>query len=226
MNIFEKIFGSSSGKSKDLSDKNEVMINITSVNKEKILSDSEIIHESDIPEYCSIGNLIFEKKFHEAIELGEKLLEETPNSEGVHVNLMEAYFKARNENPIFLDKSTEHAKLAMLYGHNTGYVQERLVINLEKSGKINQALQVCNIVLMGQFHFSPHGCGSKDDFKKRKENLIKKLGKSTDKKNSVLFTKEEISFIIEQIRLEDEILKKEKIEYEKRMKQFEKDFNL
>lgn len=178
------------------------MINISSVNKDKIPSNAEIIYESEIPEYCLIGNLIFAKKFHEAIELGKKLLEKTPNSDGVHVNLMDAYFKVRNENPIFLDKSIEHARLAMLYGHNTGYVQERLVINLEKLGKINQALQVCNIVLIDQFHFSTHGFGNKDDFTKRKEKLIKKLSKPTDNEDRVLFTDEEISFLIEQIRIE------------------------
>jgi len=225
MSIFEKIFGYSSDKSKDFSEKKEVMINISSVNKDKIPSNAEIIYESEIPEYCSIGNLIFEKKFHEAIELGRKLLEKTPYSARVHVNLMDAYFKVRNENPIFLDKSIEHARLAMLYGHNTGYVQERLVINLEKLGKINQSLQVCNIALMDQFHFSTHGCGNKDDFTKRKEKLIKKLSKSTDNEDSVLFTAGEISFLIEQIRMEDEKIKKEKIEHEKRMKQLEKDLN-
>ena len=143
MSIFEKIFGKSSDKSNDNSEKKEVMINSSSIREVNIPSNSEIIYSSEIPEYCSIGNLIFEKRFHEAIELGKKLLEQTPYSPGVHVNLMDAYFKVRNENPIFIDKSIEHARLAMLYGHNTGYVQQRLVINLEKMGKLKQALQVC-----------------------------------------------------------------------------------
>ena len=46
-------------------------------------------------------------KYKEAIELGKKLLVETPKSAGVHVNLMDAYFKARNENPTFYDKHIE-----------------------------------------------------------------------------------------------------------------------
>ena len=223
MNIFEKLFGRSSDKSKDFFPKNEVMINISSVNKDKNPSNAEIIYESEIPEYCSIGNLIFEKKFHEAIELGNKLVKKTPHSAGVHVNLMDVYFKVRDENPIFYDKSVEHARLAMLYGHNTGYVQERLVINLEKLGKINQAIQVCNIVLLDQFHFSTHGGGSKEEFAKRKDKLINKLSKTSDNNESIIFTEKEILFLIEQIRIEDERIKKEKIEYEKRMKQFEKD---
>lgn len=223
MNIFEKIFGSNSDKSKGLSEKQDVMIKISSINKDKIQSNAEIIYESVIPEYCSIGSLIFQKKFHEAIELGEKLLKTTPASEGVHVNLMDAYFKVRNENSHFLDKSVEHAKLAMLYGHNTGYVQERLAINLEKLSKINQAIQICDIVLLDKFHFSNHGCGNKADFIKRKQKLIQKLNKSVDNQYNAMFTHKEISFLIEQIRLEDERLNKAKIEHEKRMKQLEEE---
>lgn len=92
-------------------------------------------------------------------------------------------------------------------------------------GKINQSLQVCNIVLMDRFHFSTHGCGNKVDFTKRKEKLLKKLCKSIDSEASVVFTNEEISFLIEQIHLEDERVKKEKIEFEKIMKRLEKDLN-
>ncbi len=223
MNIFKKIFASNLEKSNDFTEKKEVMINISSLKKDIIPSNAEIINETQVPEYCSIGNLIFEKKFHEAIELGNKLLEKTPHSAGVHVNLMDAYFKVRNENQIFLDKSVDHAKLAMLYGHNTGYAQERLAINLEKLGKVNQAIQVCNIVLSEQFHFSTYGGGNKEEFSKRKEKLIIKLSKATDSENSVLFTDDEISFLIEQIRLEDKRIMKEKIEHEKRMKQLEKE---
>lgn len=225
MNIFKKIFGSSPEKSKDLSEKKDVLINISSVTKDILPSNAEILNESQIPEYCSIGNLIFEKKYQEAIELGQKLLKKTPFSAGVHVNLMDAYFKLRNETPLYYDKSVEHARLAMLYGHNTGYVQERLVINLEKLGKICQAIQVCNIVLLDQFHFSTHGCGSKEDFEKRKEKLTKKLSKATDNESNIIFSDEDISFLIKQICIEDERLKNEKIEYEQRMKQLKKDLN-
>lgn len=223
MNIFSKIFGSNSDKSKNLTKNKDIMTNVSSLNKNNIQSNSEIIDESAIPEYCSIGSLIYEKKFHEAIELGEKLLKTTPASNGIHVNLMDAYFEVRKEKSHFLDKSVEHAKLAMLYGHNTGYAQERLAINLQKLRKINQAIQICDIVLLDKFHFSKHGCGNKDDFIKRKQKLIQKLNKSVDNQDNLLFTHKEISFLIEQIRLEDERLNKVKIEYEKRMKQLEKE---
>lgn len=222
MNLFKKLFGSNSTPTNDFQENKEVIVNISSVAKNKIPSNTEIIVESQIPAYCSIGNLIYEKKYHEAIELGKKLLEETPFSAGVHVNLMDAYFKIRNENPIFYDKSIEHARLAMLNGHNTGYVQKKLAIGLEKQRKIYHALQVCNIVLNDKFQFSKHGCGNKDEFIKRKEELIKKANKSIDNEKSELFTDEEISFIIKQIQIEDVMIKQEEIEHERKMKQLRK----
>jgi len=222
MNLFKKLFGSNSTPTKDFQENKDVMVNISSVAKNKIPSNTEIIIESQIPAYCSIGNLIYEKKYHEAIELGKNFLEETPHSAGVHVNLMDAYFKIRNENPIFYDKSIEHARLAMLYGHNTGYVQKKLAIGLEKQGKIYQALQVCDIVLNDKFHFSKHGCGNKDEFIKRKEGLIKKTNKSSENEKSEVFSDEEISFIIKQIQMEDERIKQEEIEHERKMKKLKK----
>lgn len=74
MNILDKIFGRKLG---NISKKQEVMVKVSSINVDKIPANAEIISESEIPEYCSIGNLIFEKKFHEAIELGEKLIKKT-----------------------------------------------------------------------------------------------------------------------------------------------------
>ena len=215
MNLFKKIFGSS--------DRKDVMVGISSVIKDKLPETARIIVESQIPAFCIIGNLILEKKYHEAIDLGNKLLEKTPCSAGVHVNLMDAYFKARNEDRIFYDKSTEHARLAMLYGHNTGYVQKRLTINLEKIGKIYQAIQICNIVLLDKFHFSKHGCGTKEEFTKRKATLIKKTDQAIDKENDLIFTNLEISYLLEQIQLDEDREIQEQAEHEKRMKQFEKE---
>lgn len=215
MNLFKKIFGSS--------DRKDVMVGISSVIKDKLPETARIIVESQIPAFCIIGNLILEKKYHEAIDLGNKLLEKTPCSAGVHVNLMDAYFKARNEDRIFYDKSTEHARLAMLYGHNTGYVQKRLTINLEKIGKIYQAIQICNIVLLDKFHFSKHGCGTKEEFTKRKATLIKKTYQAIDKENDLIFTNVEISYLLEQIQLDEDREIQEQAEHEKRMKQFEKE---
>lgn len=226
MNLFKKLFSRNSAPNIDLHENTEVMVNISSVAKKEIPSNAEIIVESQIPAYCSIGNLIYEKKYHEAIELGEKLLIETPHSAGVHVNLMDAYFKIRNENPTFYGKSIEHARLAMLYGHNTGYVQKKLAIGLEKQGNIYQALQVCDIVLIDKFHFSKHGSGSKDEFTKRKERLTKKVSKSTDNVKTEVFTNEEISFIIKQIQMEEKRIKQEEIEHKRKMKQMRKNLGI
>ena len=202
------------------------MVNISSVAKNNLPSNTRIIAESQIPAYCSIGNLVYEKKYHEAIELGKKLLAETPDSAGVHVNLMDAYFKIRDENPNFYDKSIEHARFAMLYGHNTGYIQKKLAIGLEKQKKIHQAIQICDIVLSSKFHFSRHGCGNKDEFKIRKEKLLKKINGSEDSKESTVFTTDEIHFIIEQIRQDEERIKQEKIEHDKKMEQLRKSLGI
>ncbi len=200
MNFINRIFGDNSkqqeGSKRPLEEK-DVMVGITSVIKDKLPEGAQIIAESKIPAFCMIGNLIFEKKYHEAIELGNKLLVQTPYSAGVHGNLMDAYFKVRDEKPSYYDKCIEHARLAMLYGHNTGYVQERLAISLEKQGKINQALQICNVVLLEKFQFSRHSCGNKEEFLKRKGKLLNKINKAIDKEDDVLFTNDEIFQILE-----------------------------
>jgi hypothetical protein len=226
MNLFKRLFGGNSESPKKSHEKKEVMVNISSVTKNQIPPNLKIVAESQIPAYCSMGNLVYEKKYHEAIEFGKKLLTETPYSAGVHINLMDAYFKVRDENPMFYDKHIEHARLAMLYGHNTGYAQKKLAVGLEKQNKIYQALQICNIVLDEKFHFSKHGCGSKDEFLKRKERLLKKVNKSTDNKNSEIFTNNEISSIIKNIQQEEERIKQEAIEHEKKMEQMRKNLGI
>ena len=100
-----------------------------------------------------VGNSIYEKQYEKAISQCKKLLEENPKSIELHINLMDAYFKAKQLDASYYDMSTEHAKLAMLYGHNTGYAQQRLVINLTKDRKYYQAIQVCDIILSNSFHF-------------------------------------------------------------------------
>ncbi|PZX58248.1 hypothetical protein LV84_01452 [Algoriphagus ratkowskyi] len=219
MNIIRKLFG---GKS-NTSVKDEVMLNISSISNIELPSNYKIAAETQIPAFCSIGNLIFEKKYFEAINLGETLLKETPYSVGVHVNLMDAYFKARKENSTFYDKSIEHARLAMLYGHNTGYAQKKLAIGLEKQRKIYQAIQVCNIILSDDYHFSRHGCGNIVEFANRKERLLKKVPNSLDDENSFLFTESEISYMIKQIQEDDELIVQEEIEYKRKMEQLRKD---
>jgi len=226
MNLLEKILSISPKKNAvamDANHKKEIMVGFSSVSVSEQPENSVIVAESQVPAYCQIGNLIFEKKYSEAIELGINLLNENPQSAGVHVNLMDAYFKLRNENPLFLEKSTEHARLAMLYGHNTGYVQKRLAVNLEKQGYMFQALQVCDIVLLDKFHFSKHGCGDKEEFLKRKIALEKKTNKAVDSKEDVVFSSKEISFMFKQIKLDEDLERKEELEYKRRMKELERE---
>ena len=200
--------------------KEEREINVTShVGEEK----KEVV-KSSTPSFCDVGNLVYEKKYHEAIELGEKLLKENPTSCGVHVNLMDAYFKVRDENPLYYEKSTFHAKMAMRLGHNTGYVQNRLVVNLEKLGYIHNAVQVCNIILSDEFHFSRTGSGRKEDFKSRLEKLEKKLHKSKELDSSLCFTKEDIQTMLDAIKAEEENERRERERFEKMKQEYERHY--
>lgn len=226
MNWFERFFkiNSQDEMSNPIPEKEEVTIGASTIFTTSPIDKNKVPVESQIPAYCNIGNLNYEKKYSEAIELGNNLLKVTPQSAGVHVNLMDSYLKMKDEDPSYLEKSTEHARLAMLYGHNTGYVQKRLAINLEKLGKIYQAMQVCDIVLMNRFHFSRHGCGTKEEFIKRKTTLEKKITKAIDKDNRMIFSKEDISYMLNQIRLDEINEKKERLEFERKRKEFERSF--
>lgn len=108
------MFGRNSDKQKEVSEE-DVTVNHSLETHSEFSSTTKAIYKSPVPAFCEIGSLIFEKRFHQAIELGNKLLETNPHSAGVHINLMDAYFKVRNESPVFYDKSVEHARLAMLY---------------------------------------------------------------------------------------------------------------
>lgn len=191
MNLFEKIFRVKKQK--------ELTAQVSELNINKTNNNLKIVSQSEMPDYCNVGNLVFEKKYNEAIELGEKLLFSNPNSAGAHINLMDAYFKARKENETYLDLSTYHAKQAIIYGHNTGYAHNRLVINLEKNKLIFQAIQLCDIVLSERYHFSPHGCGKKEDFLFKKEKLKYKINTAKDNELSKLFTDKEINLLYENL---------------------------
>ncbi len=160
------------------------------------LDDQNIVYSSPVHKSVLIGNFIFYQKYDEAIELGEDLLKNSPNDSMLHINLMMAYFKIRNRDISFFDKSTYHAKQAIICGHNTGFAHKRLVINLEKSLKINQAIQLCDLILSDDFSFCTNGCGSKEEFLKRKVKLITKADRAVDSLNDSLFTKDEFNKIL------------------------------
>ena len=163
-------------------------------------SGENIVYASPIPKTVDVGNLIFEKKFKEAIEMGKDLLSKCTDYSYemmIHINLMQAYFNIRSEKSDYFDLSTDHAKQAIICGHNTGLAQERLVINLEKSGCINQAIQLCDIIISPKFHFSNNGYGTKDSFKSRRTKLTNKIAKAEDNSSDILFLESEKELIYE-----------------------------
>ena len=198
------------------------------VNREMIGSDpvskKDLIIQSEIPASCGIGNLVFEKKYREAVELGLKLLEDTPNDPGVLINLMDAYFKGKETVALdYIAKSTYYAKQAILTGHNTGYAEQRLAINLDKAKMFHQSLQLYSLILETEgFHFSSHGCGNSIDWNHRKESILNKMDKAVDNEDDVLFSQEEISKIIQIIKDKDDKERREKERYDRLMIEMEK----
>ena len=160
---------------------------------------SEILYASPAPAYTEAANYIFHKEYEKAIEICLTLLDECYKVDiehdyiaMVHINLMDAYFKARHTNATYFDLSTHHAKQAMIYGHNTGYAAERLAINLDKENKINQAIQVCDMIIDSSFILDKNGCRTIEDFEKRKRRLLNKNLKVKDINTDRLFTDEEL----------------------------------
>lgn len=216
MNFLKKIFGKKESTQSDMKIEDTPHIEseaaasqiqtipISSVNPSVIPEGKTVISQSEIPAFCSIGSLIFEKKYAEAIELGLGILSQKPNDPGVHINLMEAYFKSRETNTEYFDKSTYHAKRAMLCGHHTGLAEDRLAKNLNKRKLYHQSIQLYNLILDNpEFHFSTHGMGNGIDFNKRRESILKKMDKAEDTEADILFTSKEIALIIQSVRDND-----------------------
>lgn len=201
--------------------KNVATAPISQVTSIPIPEGSTIVAESEIPVSCSMGNLIFEKKYQEAIDLGLNLLEVTPDDCGVHINLMDAYFKGRELSPDYLEKSTYHAKMSMICGHHTGYAEERLAKNLDKAKFYHQSLQLYNLILDNkEFHFSPGGCGNSIDFAKRRDAVLKKMDKALDTEEDILFTQEEIEQMIQDIKEDEKRRKEDEAIHDEEMNRF------
>lgn len=168
------------------------------------------IVKSYIPEKQSMSlyNLFYEKRYSEVIEQGLIKLDECNEDAGVHLALMDAYFKLRNENEENIVACAKHAKLAIIYGHNTGHAHDRLLKTLKTLKHYYQALQLCDLVLKPDFAFWNAGADSKDNYAKAKEQITKLLPKATDTPKDVLFSKEQIKSIIsaqkERLRLKRE----------------------
>ena len=198
---------------KNTSEPNQVITkNISKVDSIPISEGNHIVAQSIIPASCDIGNLVFEKKYKEAVELGLKLLEKSPNEPGLLINLMDAYFKGKElVASDYIAKSSYYAKQAILNGHNTGYAEQRLAINLDKAKLFHQSLQLYNRILETEgFHFSSNGCGNCINWNHRRDSILKKMDKAVDTSNDVLFTPIEISNIIQSIKENDDREKREK----------------
>lgn len=168
--------------------------------------------------YLDIGSFNFEKRYDEAIRLAEKLLADNPHDSNTHINVMVSYFKSGN-----IEKSTYHAKQAMLYGHHTGYAEERLAINLDKAKLFHQSLQLYSLILDNKaFHFSRCGCGNDIDWGKRRENAQKRLSKALDTENDILFTDAEVAQIIQGIKDADLYEHRKQIHYDNLSAMFKK----
>lgn len=174
---------------------------------------------SGTEETVAMGNKVFHKDYQGAIDDGLRALESAPEDPMVHINLMDAYYRGRDISPEHIDKSTEHAKLAMLNGHHTGLAEYRLAINLEKKKFYHQALQLYNLILNTPgFHFSQHGMGNDIDFILRKTKAIAKLPKALDKETDLLFTEEKVFHMIQGIRYAEEAERRAQQAFQKRQK--------
>lgn len=149
-----------------------------------------------------LGNLLYEGNYSEVIRQGELYIQNHPDDAGVHVMLMDAYFKMRNKDWKNVQRSANHAKIAILFGHDTGYCHERLLKNLREMEYYYQALQLCNMILHPDFEFSSRGCGKKEYFDKAKGAIQKQIdkGKAKDNADDIVFCEEQIAQIIEKTR--------------------------
>ncbi len=163
--------------------------------------DSEVIIETKIPDYVEAANKTYNKEFDSAIDELSKQLEDTDANDYtklamIHINLMQAYFKNRTKHDNYFKMSSEHAKKALICGHNTGLAPFRLIVNLEKEGNLFQAMEVCKLVIDNRYYFSPTGYKQKPEFMERLEKLQKKAKKDESIDHNPLFTKSEIELAI------------------------------
>lgn len=213
MGIFQKIKRAFYKGNEGVKPTSPSKIPVTELNPTILPEGQTLICASEVPSSLKIGNLVFEKKYQEAIELGLKLLKDAPEDGSVHINLMDAYFKGRNLDPSYFEKSTYHARMAMLCGHHTGYAEQRLAINLDKLKLFHQSVQLYDLILNNKdFHFSEHGIGKSIDFEKRRNNALQKMSKALDDEGSILFSQAEIKKMLHDIAEDD----RKKVEHDKR----------
>lgn len=149
-----------------------------------------------------LGNLLQTGNYSEVIRRGEEHLQQHQDDAGVHVILMDAYFKMRSEEWANVQRSADHAKAAILLGHDTGYCHERLLKDLREMDYYYQELQLCLMVMRPDFEFSSRGCGKKDYFAKAAATVRKRIdqGRAKDNPDAVVFTPQQIEQIIRMTR--------------------------
>lgn len=135
----------------------------------------ELVYQSEMPKFLNISNLIQEKRYEEAIKLGEEMLHDAQSNKAmVYINLMVAYQKVKDT-----ENTLRCAKGAINEGHTTGMALERLAIILERQHLFLEAIEVCDIALDDNYYFSLYSSGDerKQEFRKRKERLLKRASK-------------------------------------------------
>ncbi|MFW5879924.1 MAG: hypothetical protein ACOCUV_03780 [bacterium] len=190
-------------------------------NKKKV-AQKKVVYGS-VPDYISSANKIHEKRYDEAIVELKEQLDNTPQDNAadlamIHINLLQAYFKSRNENPDHFDLSTHHAKEALKYGHNTGFAADRIIINLEKQKRYNHAIEVCEVLISNEYHILQNSKRTKETYVEKLEKLKNKLEKHGDKNSENFFSEEEKIMIINNSKIgispvepelsEEEVVKK------------------
>lgn len=145
-----------------------------------------------------LGNLLQTGNYGEVIRRGEEHLQQHQDDAGVHVMLMDAYFKMRSEEWANVQRSADHAKAAILLGHDTGYCHERLLKDLREMDYYYHALQLCLMVMRPDFEFSSRGCGKKDYFAKAAATVRKRIdqGRAKDNPDAMVFTPQQIERLI------------------------------
>jgi hypothetical protein len=149
--------------------------------------------ETHMNRITELSNLIFRKEYDRAISGLQSMLEAVPalsprDLSMIHINLANALFKHTGLGDRRFELCNHHCIEAMRNGHNTGFAAERLVINLERDGRLQQALEICDIVLDTAYHFDPQGYRQKPDFIRRKEKLLKKLRRLPSKEDVPLLS--------------------------------------
>lgn len=135
----------------------------------------ELVYQSEMPKFLDISNLIEEKRYEEAIKLGEEMLRDSNSNKAmVYINLMVAYQKVKDT-----ENTLRCARGAIDEGHSTGMALERLAIILERQHLFLEAIEVCDIALDPNYYFSLYTSGDerKAEYKKRKERLVKRASK-------------------------------------------------